>query len=304
MIELALSFVAVVKANNYSEAARKTGTSKAKLSRDVKKLEQQLGSQLLHRTTRSLVLTEAGRQFFESCCMIEERYDEAVENLKSDFSTIQGPLKITAPIDFGIEFLPKILHEFTERYPKINISLTLSNINENLVENNYHVAFRIANQLADSSLRMITIKEFKRLICAAPAYFKNKKLPKIVTDLKNHRCIISVNHHTNAVNPQWSFYKNKQIVNLPLNNVIKADSLIVQKQLISLGTGIGRMPDYLIQNELDTGEFIEILPAVNKPSSYIYLLYADKVFLPKKVRAFIDFIKEKIKEDNFPHTNR
>ncbi len=303
MIELALSFVAVVKANNYSEAARKTGISKAKLSRHVKKLEQQLGSQLLHRTTRSLVLTEAGKQFFESCRLIEEHYDEAVENLKNDFSAIQGSLKITAPIDFGIEFLPQILHEFTERYPKINISLSLSNMNENLVENNYHLAFRIANQLADSSLRMLTIKEFKRVICATPDYFKNKKLPKILTDLKNHRCITSVNHNANAVNPQWAFYKNKQIINLPLSNVIKADSLLVQKQLISLGAGIGRMPDYLIQNELDTGKFIEILPTINKPSSYIYLLYSDKAFLPKKIRAFIDFIKEKIKEDNFPHVN-
>src|SRR3990167_1091409 len=152
MINYALSFVAVVKAGNFSVAAKNIGVSKAQLSRHVSRLEKLLGVQLLYRTTRSLALTEQGKQFYTSCQGIDEQYNEAVNTLKRDFSGMQGTLKVTAPIDFGIEFLPPIIHQFIKNNPNMNISLSLSNKNEDLLEKNYDLAIRIANKLPDSNL--------------------------------------------------------------------------------------------------------------------------------------------------------
>jgi DNA-binding transcriptional LysR family regulator len=163
MINYALSFIAVVKAGSFSIAAKNIGASKAQLSRHVSRLEKQLGLQLLHRTTRSMLLTEHGRQFYASCQAIEENYNEAVNTLKHDFSNMQGTLRITAPIDFGIEFLPPIIHQFTKIYNNMNVVLSLSNKNEDLLEQNHDLAIRIANKLPDSNLRMRTIMEFKLL---------------------------------------------------------------------------------------------------------------------------------------------
>jgi DNA-binding transcriptional LysR family regulator len=294
MINYALSFIAVVKAGSFSIAAKNIGVSKAQLSRHVSRLEQQLGLQLLHRTTRSMLLTEQGKQFYASCQAIEENYNDAVNTLKHDFSNMQGTLRITAPIDFGIEFLPPIIHEFTKNYNNMNVVLSLSNKNEDLLEQNYDLAIRIANKLPDSNLRMRTIMEFKRLICATPEYLKNNKRPNHPSELKDHCCITSLNRSMSTVKPQWQFCEKKKPVNYPLLRVIEVDSLFAQLELIHLGAGIGRMPNYFIRDELKSGKLVELFTKIEKPTSYVYLLYPDTQVLPKKTRLFIEFVKEAV----------
>jgi DNA-binding transcriptional LysR family regulator len=292
MIEYALSFVAVVKAGGFSMGAKNTGVSKACLSRHVSQLETILGVPLLHRTTRRVVLTEAGKHFFEACGSIEENYQQAINSLRHDFKGMEGTLRITAPIDFGIQFLPSIIDEFSRSYPNMNIILSLSNVNELIVENNYDLAIRIANQLPDSNLRMSTLFPFKRLICAAPKYFEDKEKPDSIEALKQHRCITSVNRSISIVKPQWHFHVNNRTVHFALNHCIEVDSLFAQLDLIKRGVGIGRMPNYFVQDALDQGELIELLPEVEKPNSYVYLLYPDSISLPQKTRVFIDFMKK------------
>lgn len=293
LIYYALSFLEVVKAGSFSRAAKNINVSKAQLSKHVHALETILDIQLLHRTTRAMTLTEQGKQFFLACEGIEESYVEAVNSLGHDFSSMHGTLKITAPIDFGIQFLPAIIHEFYKKYPAINIILSLSNINENLTEQNFDIAIRIANQLPDSTLRMCTILEFKRIICASPHYLKNKPKINELKDLKNYTCITSVNHNSNIIYPQWQFQIKQKILNLKLEKFIEVDSLSAQLELIKLGTGIGRLPDYFVKDDIKKGKIIELFPHIEKPSTYAYILYPNTKILPKKTRAFIDFIKEK-----------
>lgn len=294
LIYYALSFTAVVKAGSYSNAAKQFRISKAQLSRHVSALEALLGIQLLHRTTRSITLTEQGKQFFDACERIEQNCSDAVNHIKHDFKSMQGTLKITAPIDFGIQFLPPVIDEFSKQYPNMNVILSLSNINEDLAEHNYDLAIRIANQLPDSSLRMRTIMSFKRIICASADYFKNKNKPKKLDELKNHLCITSVNRNRNIIYPQWQFHIKNKIVNHKLDKFIEVDSLFAQLKLIQLGTGIGRMPDYLIKKEIKSGELIELFSKIEKPDSYVYLLYPDTMVLPKKTMIFMEFIKSRI----------
>lgn len=291
MISYALSFVAVVKAGGFSVAAKNIGVSKAQLSRHVSRLEELLGLKLLHRTTRSLLLTEQGKQFYASCEGIEEQYNEAVNTLKHDFSKMQGTLRISAPIDFGIQFLPPIMHQFLKKYPDMNMFVSLSNENESLLEKNYDLVIRIANKLPDSNLRMRTIIEFKRLICASPNYLKNKKQPKHPSELKEHRCITSLNRNKDTLKPQWQFREKNKIINYSLDRVIEMDSLLAQLDLVHLGIGIGRFPNYFIRKELKSGKLMELFANIEKPSSYVYLLYPN-VQLPRKTQLFIDFIKK------------
>lgn len=293
LIYYALSFSYVVKAGGFSNAAKKFGISKAQLSRHVSALENLLSIQLLYRTTRSIALTEQGLQFFAACEGLEEGYFEAINDLKQDFKSLHGTLKITAPIDFGIQFLPPIIHEFSKQHPSMNLILSLSNINENLTEQNFDVAIRIANKLPDSNLRMYTILKFKRIICVSPHYFKKNPIPENLNELKNHMCVTSVNRNISIIYPQWQFQVGQKILNLKLEKFIEVDSLFAQLKLVKLGTGIGRLPDYFIKNELKEGKLIELFPDVEKPTIYVYILYPNMRMLPKKTRAFIDFIKEK-----------
>lgn len=291
LIYYSLSFASVVKAGSFSKAAKQSGISKAKLSRHVSALEKLLGIQLLHRTTRTMALTEQGQQFFTSCEAIEESCAEVVNQLKHDFSTIHGTLKITAPIDFGIQFLPPIIHAFSQQFSNLNVILSLSSVNESLTDGNYDLALRIANNLPDSNLHMRTIMKFKRIICASPLYFNDKTKPQNLEELKNHHCITSINRNMGTVYPQWQFYHNERPYNHKLDKFIEVDSLFAQLTLIKLGTGIGRMPDYFIRNELETGELIQLFPTIETPYTFAYLLYPDVRILPKKTRVFVDFIK-------------
>lgn len=294
MIEYALSFLAVARAGSFSGAARDTGVSKSCLSRHVSQLEADLGVALLHRTTRHVAMTEAGKKFYEACLGIDESFHEAIHALKQDFTSMQGTLRITAPVDFGIQFLPVVIQKFTDQYPKMNVLLSLTNVNEPIVEKSYDLAIRIANQLPDSTLRMIALAKFTRLICCTADYAKKHQLPDSLEALKKHRCITSVNRNPMILKPQWQFYVDDKPINFIMDHYVEMDSLLAQLDLIRSGSGIGRMPNYLIQAALDSNELVEILPSLKKPTSYVYLLYPDSVALPQKTRVFIDLLRQHI----------
>lgn len=267
------------------------GISKAQLSRHVSKLETMLGIQLLYRTTRSLSLTESGEQFFLSCSEIEERYEEAIDHLKQDFQSLKGTIRLTAPISFGSELLPLIIHEFTQKYPNIKIVLSLTSSTEDLIEKNFDLALRVAPSLPDSTLRMRTIMLLELILCAAPAYFTGKAYPQKIEDLKEHQYITSINRSLGLSRVHWDFYQNQKVIKFTPDSKIEADSLRAQIHLISLGAGIGRVPSIFIRKELEEGTLIKVLPTIKQPQLYAYLLYSNRKSVPKKLQIFIDFIK-------------
>ncbi len=298
LIYYALSFSAVVKAGGYSSAAKKVGISKAQLSRHVSALEAMLGVRLLHRTTRAMTLTEQGQQFFSIYADIEEQCVDAVNVLKNDFYGMHGTVKITAPVDFGIRFLPPMIDEFSKLYPNLNIVLSLSNAKENLKENNIDLAIRIANKLEDSDLKAKQLKEFRRPICASLNYFKNAKIPTHPDELKHYRCITGVYNDMETIYPQWQFRIHTKWVKYKLESNIQVDSTFAQIELIKSGAGIGRVPEFFIRDELASGEIIELFPELEKPHASLYLLYLSTPVLPRKTRVLIDFTSAYLKKQD------
>ncbi|KTC92857.1 MULTISPECIES: LysR family transcriptional regulator [Legionella] len=292
VIHNALSFVAVVKAGGFSNAAKIIGISKAQLSRHVSQLETSLGIQLLYRTTRSIALTESGKEFFLNCSDIEESYNEAVDQLKQDFYALRGTLRITAPISFGSEFLPKLIYQFNQKYPNIKIILSLTSSTEDLIEKNFDLAIRVAQSLPDSNFRMRTLMTLQMVLCAAPSYLKNHITPNKLEDLENHKCITSINRDIGLSKIHWPFYKKGKIIKFAPNSITEVDSLRAQIHLILLGAGIGRVPYIFVKKEIEQGRLIHLLPAIEQPKSYVYLLFTNRKNLPKKIQIFIDFIKE------------
>lgn len=292
MISNTLSFVAVVKAGSFSKAAANLGVSKAQLSRHVSQLEASLGIQLLYRTTRSLKLTESGQIFYLSCRDIEENYEAAIDQLKHEFKALNGTLRITAPISFGSEFLPKVINQFMEKYPNIKIVLSLSSVTENLVEKNFDISFRIAAKLPDSSLKMRVLMELNMALIAAPSYLENKSYPQKMEDLKQVDCISPISRSVGQTTFNWSYYQNNKIVNFYINPKIEVDSLRSLIQFVLLGAGVGRVPEIFIRKDLAEGRLIQLLPTLRQPPLYVYLLYPNRKNLPKKVEAFIEFIKD------------
>ncbi len=294
LIYYALSFSAVVRAGGFSSAAKTSGVSKAQLSRHVSALEEMLGIQLLHRTTRRMTLTEQGKQFYAAYEGIEESCASAVNSLKHDFHGMYGTVRLTAPIDFGMRFLPPIINEFSKAYPNLNVILSFTNAYENLKTQNFDLAIRIAHQLPDSDYRGRVLKKFKRIICASPNYFSDKKPPSHPEELQNYHCITNVNTNTDNIYPQWQFKINKKVQNYKLEKFVQVDSTFAQIDLIKSGTGIGQIAEFYIQKELESGEIIELFPKLERPTTHLYLLYPAALVLPKKTQVLMEFISDGI----------
>jgi len=295
MINYSLSFLAVVRAGGFSKASQVVGVSKAQLSRHVSELEKALGIQLLHRTTRRLQLTESGKQFLASCEKIDETFSDAVNSVKQDFNALRGTLKISAPISMGSELLPSIIDKFTRQYPNIKIILSLSSVNVDVVEENYDLVLRVASSLPNSNLKMRPLLEFEQIICASPEYIKKYQAPKTPMDLSSHRCITSLNRDPAILNVQWPFYIKNKKTNITPNSVIAVDGLRAQVEMIAMGVGVGRAPEFFIKKELEEGKIIKLMPEVKQPKYYLYMLYPNRKILAKKNQLFMDLIKEEIK---------
>lgn len=229
-----------------------------------------------------------GKEFFLNCSGIEESYNEAVDQIKHNFYSLRGTLRIS----FGSEFLPEVIYQFNQQYPNIKIVLSLTSSAENLIEKNFDLAIRVANELPDSNLRMNTLMALDMILCAAPSFLQHKKLPTKLIDLEDHKCITSINRNLGLSKIHWPFYQKSKIIKYPPDSIIEVDSLRAQIKLIMMGAGIGRVPYLFVRNEIEQGCLIHLLPEIEQPKSFVYLLFPNRKYIPKKLQIFIDFIKQ------------
>src|SRR6185436_12871823 len=181
-------FTKVVGAGSLSAAARELGLSPAMISRKLAALEARLGVRLINRTTRSLRLTDEGASYHESCARVLAEIDEAEAAVSAGSVEPQGALKVAMPASFGHQYLAPLIPEFTTRYPKVQIALSLSDRNVNLFEEGFDLAIRIA-ELQDSSLAARRLAPNRRIVVASPAYLARHGTPRTPRDLESHNCL-------------------------------------------------------------------------------------------------------------------
>ena len=186
------AFVAVAEAQSFSSAARALRIAKSAVSRQVSDLESDLGARLLHRTTRSLSLTEAGRAYFERATRILADLDDANRAVGELQAAPRGRLRISAPMSFGFLHLMPALSDFMARYPDVVVDLAMNDRFVDLVDEGFDVAIRIAT-LPDSSLIARQLAPARRVICASPNYLSTHGAPRSPNDLKTHACLCNSN---------------------------------------------------------------------------------------------------------------
>src|SRR5262245_43857839 len=181
-------FVAVAEANGFAEAARRLGLSASAVTRAILALEERLGVQLLHRTTRSLRVTEAGERLLDDCRRILADLDEAEASAGGAHTVARGQLALTAPSMFGRLHVAPVLYEFLERYPQVSARTFFVDRVVNLLDEGLDVAVRIAH-LPDSGLTAIPVGTMRAVIVASPAYLEKHGAPRVPADLMHHRAV-------------------------------------------------------------------------------------------------------------------
>jgi DNA-binding transcriptional LysR family regulator len=280
-------FNKVVQNQSFSKAAKELGLTRSMVSQHVSKLEEDLGTKLLNRTTRSLAVTEAGQMTFEGSQAIVEEYGLIRERLQSLTLEPEGLLRLTTPYDVGTEKLPNLLRSFTEKHPKVQIDLSLNDEVVNLIDGQFDLSIRVG-WLRDSSFHATKIADFVPVLCASQAYIDQHGQPNSFEELLTHKWgILNI-----LENPfRWDFTnKNGGKTSIKLDPQFSTNSPAGLKSLVMSGACLGVCPDYQIGPELGSGEVVRLLPGESLRKAGIYAVYPSQV-MPLKVRAFVDHLK-------------
>lgn len=287
-------FVTALNEGSLARAGQRLGRSAAAITRAVAALETHVGTSLLHRTSRKLQLTEAGERYAAVCRQVLAQLDEADLSAAGERSSPNGVLTVTAPVMFGTRILRPIVGEFLRKYTRVQVRYVLLDRMTNLIDEGIDVGLRIA-PLQNSSLIALKIGEVRRVLCASPAYLARRTAPKAIADLAEHDCIAI--EPTNAEDI-WSFpplagRKMPRTVRIRPRLMVNADEAAVSAALD--GEGVVRILSYKIQQEVQQGRLVVLLPDDEPPSVPVHLVAAEHRLALPKVRAFIDFAGERLR---------
>jgi DNA-binding transcriptional LysR family regulator len=285
-------FVRVVEEGSFSAAARFLGVTPSAVSRQVSQLEGELGARLFHRTTRKQSLTEAGEIYFQHAHRLVADLEAARLAVSRLTDTPSGSLRVTIEADFAHAYVAPILPDFLDRYPKVQVRLFMSAGMMDLVDSGIDLAIRIGH-LDDSSLIARKIAMSRSLVCASPAYLERNGTPTHPSELEAHSCL---SFRTQAGKNHWGFEPPQGSLDVPISGRLNANSLVFLRNAALAGLGIIMTPTWMIRDELKHGHLVALLedfPLV-PPSTPIHAVFAHNRHLAPKVRAFVDFLVERM----------
>lgn len=280
------AFTAVADAGSFSAAARALGLSKSAVSKQVARLEDRLRVRLVNRTTRRLALTEEGRAFAERCRRILAEIEEAELAVRRLQSTPRGTLRVNAPMSFGVAHFAPLLPAFLERYPEVAVELVLNDRVVDLVEEGFDLAVRIV-RLADSSLIARRLAPFRRVVCAAPEYWRRRGRPRRPADLAGHECL---RYSYLSTVDEWPFIGPQGAERVRVRGRLSVNNGDALRIAAVAGLGVCLAPTFIVGEEIAAGRLEVVLADYEERDLAIYAVYPSPRHLSAKVRAFVDFL--------------
>jgi len=284
--------VAAVEAGSLSGAGRKLGMPLATVSRKVSELEAHLKARMLHRSTRQLVLTDAGRDYVAACRRILEDLGDAERAAAGEYSAPRGDLIITAPIVFGRLHVVPVVAEFLRAYPEVDVRLALGDRVVNLLEDQVDLAVRIG-VLPDSSLIATRVGLIRQVVCASPGYFAEHGIPRSPDQLSMHQCITFAALMSAA---SWTFHLNGAQFSVPVHSRLVVNTAEAAIDAAVRGAGVTRVLSYQIEEARRASQLQVVLEDFEPTPVPISLVYTGQGRLPQKVRAFLDFAAPRLRE--------
>ena len=277
----------VVELGSFTAAANALGISHSIVSRQIRQLENQLGAQLLNRTTRRFALTAAGQQYYLASRDILDALDAADRAVMQQQALPSGSLRINAPMAFGALELAAWLPQFAAQYPQLQLDLVCNDRMVDLIEEGFDVALRLTRGLPDSTLVARKLASSRMVAVASPAYLARHGRPVSPADLARHDCL----RYTLADHPDtWSFMDaGGATLSVPVRGNLQANTGIALRTAALAGMGIACTAAFIVRDALASGALVQVLPAYTLAPRNLYALYPHSRHLSPKVRALIDF---------------
>ena len=290
------TFVEVVQQGSFAAAARKFDVDPSGVTRAIASLERDLGLRLLERTTRQLVLTEAGKVYYENACRLLEDLQQAADEARDLAGRAAGIVRVTTSVTYGYAVILPLLPALRETHPALQIDLRLSDAIVDLLAERIDVALRL-RQEADTSLIGTRLTKIRYHVCASPEYLRRQPAPRTPAELAERDCLRCSLRDYHA---QWKFRDEAgavQVVNVG-GWLLVSNSLALQRAALD-GHGPALLADWLVAGDLAAGRLIDLFPDHEAtPTDFdnaVWLLHTSRAYVPKRVRAFIEFIKRRIR---------
>lgn len=280
-------FLRVVEKGGFSAVSEEFDISPTMVGKHVRALEERLGGRLLNRTTRSQSLTELGRTYYERCKQVIADV-ESMESTASEMRTApRGVLRVNAPISFGSMQLVPALGGYLDKYPEVQIDLTLNDRLVDLAEEGYDLAVRVGT-LADSGMVARKLAPFRLITCASPEYLKRRGKPKTPRDLPSHNCLA----FTAAQRHLWPFEGPSGKQTISIKGSLKINNGAALRMAALEGIGIIMQPESLVAEDIAAGRLVCVLSRYEPAPRATHVVYLPDRRLSINLRSFIDFLVE------------
>ena len=289
-----LSFVKAVSAGSFAAAGRELGISAVAVSKNVGRLERELGVRLLQRSTRKLGLTEEGRLFYERCVSPLRELESARSAARERAGLASGTVRITSITPFGLAYVLPLVPEFTSLHPNVVVEFHLDDSLSDMISEGYDLGIRVGRVTAAATVaRRLAALRF--VVCGAPAYLAGHALPKAPADLSSHNCLRLMRSTTGYTLP-WILARNGEEVSPAVHGNFVSNHLMAVIDAAVHGQGLAYLPLPRVLPLLRSGELSVVLPGWMSPAVEVILHYPSRRGQPARVKAFIDFVVRKLRK--------
>ncbi len=283
-------FARVAELSSFTQAAERLGLPKARVSTAVQQLESELGTRLLHRTTRRVQLTQDGLAFYERCKDVLAEMDELQAMFQQGVQSLRGRLRVDMPTLIARNQLIPRLPEFLAEHPQIDIELSSTDRRVDLVREGFDCVLRVG-PLVDSGLVARPLGELQQINCASPAYLGQHGTPHTLDDLATHRLIHYV--PTLGAKPSgWEYQDQGRTRTVAMAGALTVNSTEAYQAACIAGLGLIQAPAAGLQPLIEQGLLVEVMSQHRAPSLPMSLLYANRRNLPKRVQVFMTWVAQ------------
>jgi DNA-binding transcriptional LysR family regulator len=285
------AFTRVVEMSGFAAAARSMGLSRSVVNKAVINLENELGTQLLTRSTRRVAPTETGLAFYDRCVQILADLDEAIASVTALQEEPTGNLRLNAPMTFGTQHLASVVADFMANYPDVHIELVLNDRFVDPIEEGFDLTLRIAEPMYSTSLITREIVPARRVLCASSAYLDEYGEPESPRELKIHRCL---QYGYSGTVTQWRLGGPDGEQSYPINCLMWSNNGEVLKSAALRGQGIALLPTFIVGRELQDGTLRSLLCDYQPRALVVSAMYPRHRHLSAKVRLFVEMLEQRI----------
>lgn len=279
------TFVRIVDAGSLTAAAKVERLSVPAVSRQLRALEDELGTALVVRTTRRLHVTDEGRRWYAHCVRILREIADARASVAPS-TTARGRLRVSVPISFGTTHVISRLRALAERHPELQVELRMEDHFVDLVAEGIDVVVRAGTELPDSSTLVAQpLVHFDRVAVASPSYLRRRGTPKTPSALTEHACLAQLGLDGRPM--PWRLHRDDERLELPLTGPLCASAPIVLRDAAALGLGCALVPTWLVTESLADGRLRRVLPPWTGPRATAWAVYPGELRESPRVRAFV-----------------